>query len=122
MEHSRKKSRAECDLDQVRGHRLWRVVGLFAASAFALLMTLTLMQCSIRTSDVTSWNSTWPAVSAADRPELAHASLKLDDGFEQEEDLRTCAAGNALLLPCSAASRTDAHSGLNHRSGPGTHF
>jgi hypothetical protein len=110
MERSRKKGRKESDDGPVRHHRFWRFVGLMSAAAFALLLALTVMQCSIKKFQAPSWNSTVRIPLAADRLEVANLLLRLDNGGELLDDsgniglfysdvLETIDLGADLFLP-----------------------
>lgn len=110
MERARKSSRSEFDDEQAGAHRLWRIVGLGAAGMFALVIALTLMQCSIKKPEAPSWSSTLRIPLAADRLDVANLLLRLDHGDELVDDsgniglfyadtLDTITLGADLVLP-----------------------
>jgi hypothetical protein len=63
MDQARKQSRAEAEYVEARLNRWWRFLGVFSAGLFALVIALTLLQCSISTPQVPNrgaagWSST----------------------------------------------------------------
>jgi len=130
MERSRKKSRSESDDGPVRHSRLWRFVGLVSAAAFALLIALTVMQCSIKKPEAPSWNSTLRIPLAADRLDVANLLLRLDNGDELVDEsgniglfysdvLDTVDLGADLLLPLQSQVIPQAMGQVNIGTIPG---
>jgi hypothetical protein len=86
MEQARKQSRVEADMAEARADRFWRFVGVFSAGLFALVIALTLLQCSIRKPEAPTWNSTLRIPLVADRFDAANLLLRLDNGDQLVND------------------------------------
>lgn len=65
-----------------RSRRLWRIAGLIGAGVLALIIALTLMQCSLKKPEAPTWESTVTVPLASDHFTIANLLLRLDNGSQ----------------------------------------
>jgi hypothetical protein len=75
------------------GHRLGRWLALVAGGVFALVVALSLLQCSLKKPEAPTWDSTLRLPLAADRLSIANLLLRLDHGDQFVDE-----AGNVGLF------------------------
>lgn len=74
-------------------HRLWRWLALLAGGVIALLVALSLLQCSLKKPEAPSWDATLRLPVASDRLSIANLLLRLENGDQFVDE-----AGNVGLF------------------------
>ena len=90
--------------------KIWRWLGLVAGGAVALVIALSLLQCSLKKPEAPTWDTTLRIPVTADRLDIANILLRLDNGDRFVDDLGnvglfiadtldTVTTGASLALP-----------------------
>jgi hypothetical protein len=114
MEIERRNTQPAFEVPRWRD-RIWRWLGLVAGGIVALIIAMTLLQCSLKKPESPTWDSTVRVPITSDHLDIANILLRLDNGDQFVDDqgniglflvdtLDTVSLGANLAVPALFAS------------------